>query len=171
MSRTDYAKYISGEDWKRRREALMDAHGSRCCLCRIPRHLANLYDRKDLNVHHRSEGYQHIGEETPEHVELRCQLCHGSEHGICEERTHRTDGEWSVLWWIVSRFEQEGRELSLRAAEQLSGNYIAVARNLCARPDEIHVAFAETCQRSRGRFPGLREFRAELERLRIPRPA
>lgn len=169
MNSRDYATYIANDDWKRRREPLIRAHRSKCCLCGIPRGLTQAFDGQDLNVHHLESGYQRIAlgeEERPEDVEVRCHLCHQGEHGFGDARIYRSEADWAVIWWIVSRFKQEARAFRLGVAEELAESYIAATKGFRPSSDEIDIVFARTSRRSRGTFPSVADVSAEICALR-----
>ena len=165
----EYSRYLKSDNWKRRRELLIVAHGSRCGLCGIPRVLANLYDGNDLNVHHRREAYARLGEEKPEDVEVRCQLCHGREHDLCGARAYHTEDEWCLLAWLVLMFQQKARPFSLNAPEGLGDSYLNITRKREATVNEIDIAFARMWRKSRGQFPQLTDFATELDSIQVER--
>lgn len=130
MNRAEYRAYLAGDDWRRRREALVCAHGSKCELCGVPRCLARSWDGADLNVHHLT--YANLGEEKPEDVEALCEPCHNARELGHPARTFRDEVEWAVIAWLAmfgkhyglmsnegtwKRFYEEARENRLTVME------------------------------------------------------
>jgi len=144
MNKAAYAEYIASPDWRARREGLIEAHGSRCARCGIPRGLAQLFDREDLNFHHFEEGYARLGEETPADGEPLCKPCHGWEKFKAGQRTHRSELEWAAIgWWCwATGCNIEGSYLD-KAVEP----YVASWRKYGLYIEEIDHVFAEWMRR------------------------
>ena len=85
MTKTEYREYLQGEHWRARRKMAIEAAGSQCWRCQIPRWLAELVYDQDLHVHHLN--YSSLGNEQDEDLEVLCRRCHDIEtHGRSELR-------------------------------------------------------------------------------------
>lgn len=74
MTKTEYAKYLAGDHWRTLRKEVIDAVGSICEECLMPRWLAEIAYDQDLHVHHLT--YANLGNEQPEDLRVLCARCH-----------------------------------------------------------------------------------------------
>lgn len=75
MTKTEYAKYLSGNHWQERRKAFLQIWPNGFCnRCYLPRWLASLVYDQDLHVHHKS--YANLNAEKDEDLESLCRRCH-----------------------------------------------------------------------------------------------
>jgi hypothetical protein len=85
MTKTEYAKYLQGPGWKKRRLEAIENAGGECEKCQMPRWLAEIAYDQDLHVHHLS--YANKGNELAEDLQVLCRRCHDIEtHGRSELR-------------------------------------------------------------------------------------
>lgn len=73
MSKSEYSRYLASDHWQSFRQELLEEN-QWCAKCGLPRWLAAIAYRQDLNVHHKH--YRTKGQETEEDVEPLCKRCH-----------------------------------------------------------------------------------------------
>ena len=74
MPHEQYRKYLTSNEWKKKRRAAIKAAGKRCAACGF---VDGPYCR-ELAVHHKT--YEHIGAEPIEDLEVLCKPCHEKYH-------------------------------------------------------------------------------------------
>jgi hypothetical protein len=74
MTKTAYAEYTSGPEWKARAEQCKRLADNKCERCNMPRWLAEIVYDQDLAAHHLT--YARKGCELPEDLEALCRRCH-----------------------------------------------------------------------------------------------
>lgn len=72
LRKLPYADYLLSDDWRRKRDRLIEAAGHRCQLCNAPSSEVN------LNVHHRT--YERLGHEADGDLIVLCEECHDRHH-------------------------------------------------------------------------------------------
>ena len=90
MNKQVYRMYIRSDAWKRKRRQALRHYGAVCSDCG--------HAKSNLHVHHVS--YSSFGDELMEHLQVLCEDCHRSLHGMKPLKKRRRKKKNRKTTWL-----------------------------------------------------------------------